>query len=507
MPSEFNLRIARNTIILYVRLFFTLILSLYTSRILLNAIGIEDYGIYNIVGGVVVLFTFLNNSMTTSTQRYLNYHLGLNDKKETLHIFCISLQAHYTIALIVLLFVETIGLWIVYTQLNIPLEKMPAAKWVYHISAVTLFIDIVRVPYNASVIAYENMSFYALFSIIESTLKLGIAYLLLFCTNDKLIIYSLLLLLLSITSWITYRTYCRRKYATCRYHQIIDKAKFKELMSFSGWYMFGGLAMMGSKQGINIVLNIFFNVAVNAAVGIANQVRGAIMQFVNSLQTAFNPQIVKLYATQDTNNLLLLINRATKYSFLLMYMLALPIVVCCNEILNLWLVNVPEYAVVFTQLIIISAFFEAISAPLWTAIGATGFVRRYQIIVSTIILLDIPVSLVVLRLTALPSIVFLIGLLISFVAYLFRLFYIKKCIEFRTTTYLKEAILPCLYSIVLSAPITYWVHSILDSWNGFIITIIVALLSSALSIYAISLSKAERSFLVSSIKSKVSKFI
>lgn len=500
--SANNKRIAKNTILLYIRMFITLLVSLYTSRVLLQSLGVDDYGIYNIIGGVVVLFSFLSNAMTNSTQRYLNYNVGLNDESSTKKVFCVSMQAHFVIALIVLLLAETIGLWFVDTQLNIPVDRMYAAHWVYQLSVVTTCVNIMRVPYNAVVIAYEKMSFFAYISIAETVLKLLIVYMLLVSGEvDRLILYSILLTITSFIIWFIYRFFCRKNYVISRYQNIKSKELFKELMSFTSWYLLGGVAMVGSRQGVNILLNIFFNVAVNAAVGIANQVKNAIYGFVTSFQTAFNPQIVKLYAGNERASLLQLIYRSTKFSFFLMFILSFPVILCSEELLSVWLVEVPQYAVLFTQLTIIATIFDAISAPLWTVIGATGKVKYYQIIVSVIILIDIPLAYIALKLGYSPISVFVINVVINVFAYIFRLLYLKKYLDISICVYVKKVIFPCLGVTLFSIPLPILLATF--SEIHWILQIILSVILSVLFVFALGLDASEKSFIKRLIKQKI----
>ena len=499
-----NKRIAKNTILLYFRMCITLLVSLYTSRVLLQSLGVDDYGIYNIIGGVVVLFSFLSNAMTNSTQRYLNYNVGLNDDTNVKKVFCVSMQAHFAISLIVLLFAETLGLWFVNTQLNIPEERMYAANWVYQLSVFTTCINIMRVPYNAVVIAYEKMSFFAYVSIAETVLKLMIVYALLISAGiDKLILYSILLTITTCVIWYVYRIYCRKNYAISRYSNISSEVLFKELMSFTSWYLVGGIAMVGSRQGVNILFNIFFNVSVNAAVGIANQVKSAIYGFVTSFQTAFNPQLVKLYANNESEALLKLINQSTKFSFILMFLLSFPVILCCEDLLSLWLVDVPQYAVVFTQLTIISTMFDAISAPLWTVIGATGKVKYYQILVSLIILIDIPLAYIALKIGYNPVSVFLLNIIINLFAYIFRLLYAKRYTNIRIPSYLIKVILPCacvcLFALFFAAICAYALDI---HW---MIQIVMNVFAIILCVYIIGLDSSEKSFIRRLIEQKLKK--
>lgn len=485
-------------------MFITLLVSLYTSRVLLQSLGVDDYGIYNIIGGVVVLFSFLSNAMTNSTQRYLNYNVGVNDEVGTKKVFCVSMQAHFVIVLIVLLLAETIGLWFVETQLNIPEERMYAAHWVYQLSVLTTCVNIMRVPYNAVVIAYEKMSFFAYVSIAETILKLLIVYMLLVSGEiDRLILYSILLTITSFIIWFIYRLFCRRNYVISRYQNIKSKELFKELMSFTSWYLLGGVSMVGSRQGVNILLNIFFNVAVNAAVGIANQVKNAIYGFVTSFQTAFNPQIVKLYASNERASLLQLIYRSTKFSFFLMFILSFPVILCSEDLLSVWLVDVPQYAVRFTQLTIIATMFDAVSAPLWTVVGATGKVKYYQIIVSVIVLIDIPLVYIALKLGYSPVCVFIINVVINMLAFIFRLIYARGIVEFSIYKYVRKVILPCLGVVLFSVPLPILLASSSDiHWT---IQMIISIILSTLAILIVGLDVSEKNFIKLLIKRKINK--
>ena len=490
--SANNKRIAINTILLYIRMLFTMVISLYTSRVILQVLGADDFGIYNVVGGVVVLFSFLTNAMTSSTQRFLNYNFGLKNESKVSHIFNVSILTHFTIFLLVLLLSETVGLWFVMTQLNIPVGRETATMWVYQMSVVTTLIGIMVIPYRASIIAAERMSIFAYVSILEVALNL--------------VMYSILLTLVAMLNFFIYQIECRRKLSFTKYHFVWDKSQYKEMMSFSSWYLFGGMAMVGAKQGINILINIFYNVAVNAAVGVANQVRNAVFGFITSFQTAFNPQIVKLYAAKDTEQLLALIYRSSKFSYYLLFIISFPILLFCKEILSIWLVNVPDYAVVFTQLVIIASFTEALSAPLWTAIGATGKVQKYQILVSLIVFLDVPLVYVAFKLGMHPTTAFVITLIIGVLAYLYRLFYIRKFVPYHISQYIKKVVLPCCVVTVLSIPVPYILYGYGTSTiNTILLAIGTTAISTVITLF-IGLDKSEKKF-VKSIFNKMLKKI
>ena len=504
--SANNKRIAINTILLYIRMLFTMVISLYTSRVILQVLGADDFGIYNVVGGVVVLFSFLTNAMTSSTQRFLNYNLGLKNESKVSHIFNVSILTHFTIFLLVLLLSETVGLWFVMTQLNIPVGRETATMWVYQMSVVTTLIGIMVIPYRASIIAAERMSIFAYVSILEGALKLVVVLVLSYMSFDNLVMYSILLTLVAMLNFFIYQIECRRKLSFTKYHFVWDKSQYKEMMSFSSWYLFGGMAMVGAKQGINILINIFYNVAVNAAVGVANQVRNAVFGFITSFQTAFNPQIVKLYAAKDTEQLLALIYRSSKFSYYLLFIISFPILLFCKEILSIWLVNVPDYAVVFTQLVIIASFTEALSAPLWTAIGATGKVQKYQILVSLIVFLDVPLVYVAFKLGMHPTTAFVITLIIGVLAYLYRLFYIRKFVPYHISQYIKKVVLPCCVVTVLSIPVPYILYGYGTSTiNTILLAIGTTAISTVITLF-IGLDKSEKK-IVKSIFNKMLKKI
>ena len=344
MSSHKTNKIVKNTVILYVRMFFTMLVSLYTTRVVLTTLGIEDYGIYNIIGGIIIMFSFINNAMTIATQRFLAYELGLQDFEKLKKTFSMSMTAHISIALLIIILSETVGLWFVNNQLNIPGNRMYAANWVYQFTILTFTLNVLQVPYNASVIAHEKMTFYAYLSVIEVSLKLIIVFLLQYGGFDILIFYSILVSCVSIIILLTYKTYCTKKFESCNYHFFWDSEMYKKLLSFLSWSLLGNVSLISAYQGVNIMLNIFIGVTINAAMGIANQVTAALNGFVGNFQTAFKPQIIKSFASGDHEYLMKLIFSTSKISFFLLFILAAPIIFNMDIILDLWLKNVPEYA-------------------------------------------------------------------------------------------------------------------------------------------------------------------
>jgi O-antigen/teichoic acid export membrane protein len=401
--------------------------SLYTSRIVLQVLGVEDFGIYSLVGGIIVFFSFISISMTGATQRYLNFELGKESRDGVHQVFCISVNIYVLIALLIALIGETIGLWAVNNMLNIPEERMYAANWVYQLSILSFIVGILRIPYNASVLAYERMNFYAIISIAEAILKLLILFVLSIVSYDKLILYAILTFLTVLIVFLLYIKYCLNNFETCKYVYMKNNGLLKQLLSFSGWNMFGNMALIGSNQGINILLNIFYGVTVNAAIGVANQVNTALYSFVTNLQTAFNPQITKSFASGDLEKHKRLLFQASRYSYYLLLILAIPILFYTNFILNFWLGGiVPKYASEFVQIIICISLVEAISGSLWVSIYAFGKIVKYQLIISCVLLLNVPVSYVLLNNGLHPVFIFLVKLIVIIILYFYRLYFVKS---------------------------------------------------------------------------------
>ena len=364
--------IARNTAMLYIRMLFSMFVSLYTSRIVLEILGVEDYGIYNIVGGVVTIFSFINSSMSSATQRYLSFELGKEDLERLNKVFSSALSIHVLTGILIIILGETFGMYFLLNYLNIPADRLDIAIIVFQFSLFSTFLSIVQVPYNASIMANEKMDIFAYVSIAEVLLRLLMVIMLSFIDVDKLMLYSILIfsVILTTTSYLKY--YCIRNFKECSFAFVRDKVLYKELLSYSGWSLFGNIAAVSMSQGINILLNVFFSPAVNAARAISYQVSGAIQSFASNFQAAANPQIIKSYANNDNNYMLTLIFASSRITFYLLFLLALPILIETNFILQLWLKKVPDYTVIFTFLIIINSLIDSISGPLRVANQATG---------------------------------------------------------------------------------------------------------------------------------------
>ena len=485
-------RIAKNTLMLYFRQILIMLVSLYTVRVVLNTLGAEDYGIYNVVAGVVVLFSFVNNAMATSTQRFLNFNLGKKDIEKTQQTYSASLLIHVGISFVFVVLAETVGLWFVNSKLNIPLERHSAAMWCYQFSIVTTVFNILRVPYNAVIIAYEKMSFFAWISIVEAILKLVVVYLLIISPLDKLVAYVILLTFVSIIILLCYKVYCNKKFEIAHYKRVNDKLFVKEILGFSGWSLFGATANVANQQGTNIVLNMFTNVTVNAAMGIANQVNTAVYSFVGNFQTAFKPQLVKSYAAGEKEEFYSMIIRSAKFSFYLLWIIVLPLYLNCEFVLTLWLKNPPEYAVGFVRLILIYSLMESINGPLWMAVQATGKIKKYQIIVSCLIFANLPFSIVAFTSGANPYWVLLIRIILECFITLFRLLYLNVTQRFSVFTYIKGVIFPMLILMIGSYILTSFISSCFSGLTFFFISCFVSVIVNALLVFIVGINKNER---------------
>lgn len=432
---------------------FTMFVGLFTSRVVLQTLGVEDYGIYNVVGGVVVLFTFINSAMSTGTQRHLSYELGKTDGNVSV-IYSACLNIHVFLAAIIILLSETIGLWFLNYKLNIPIDKMTAANWVYQISIINCAANIIRVPHNALIISHERMNFYAYTGIVEAILKLLVCYLLFLGDYDKLCLYAILQCFVTLLVNAMYVGYCRREISSVNYIKVKEKSKYKELISFSGWTLFGSIANMGLQQGLNILVNLFFGVALNAAVGIANQVNSNIASFVNGFQQALNPQLTKSEAAKDRDRQFDLICKSSKFSFLILLVLAFPIITNIEYVLTIWLGEYPMHTVALCKIIIIGALIDTLSNPLWVSIFATGHIKHYQIAISSILLLNIPIAYVCGFCGLNAELMYASRNAIYLIALFTRLLYLRKLTSFNVLAYLKRVLLP-LSIISISSIIGY----------------------------------------------------
>ncbi len=393
-----NKRIAKNTVMLYIRMLLSIVVSLYTSRVVLQTLGVDDYGIYGVVGGVVAMFSFLNASMSGATSRFITFALGKDNPQEVNETFSTALIIHIVIALAIVLLAETIGLWFLEYKLVIPEERMNAARIVYQFSILAMAVQVTQVPYNASIISYEKMDVYAYVELLHVFLKLGIVYLLLIGNFDKLILYAFLVLAVNVIVAFTYRIYCLKHFETCRFHWILKKEKLIPMLSFSGWDLYGNMCYSVRQQGINMLINMFFGVAYNAASSVATSVQGIISNLSSNVVQAFRPQIIKNYAQTNFPALQLLLQRSIKYTLLLFLLIAIPVVLEIDSIMKLWLGEVPAYATDFCRVMLAISMFNLINSVLCIAIEATGNVKRISFISGSIYLISVLITYIIFRL-------------------------------------------------------------------------------------------------------------
>ena len=498
-----NTRAAKNTMMLYFRMVFLMIVSLYTSRVVLSTLGVDDYGIFNVVGGFVSFFGFLNGALSGGTNRFITYALGSDDREKLNKTFSTCFVSHLVIAAIIFILAETVGLWFVLEKLSIPEDRTVAAMWVYQCSILSSIVMVISVPYNADIIAHEKMSAFALISIIEAFLKLGIVFLLRIGKADKLVLYAILSLAVSILIRSLYSSYCHKKFEESRYVRIVDKDLFKEIFSFSGWNLWGNLAFVLMTQGVNVLLNVFFGTAVNAARALAVQVQGAVQQFATNFQMAINPQITKYYAANDIGQMHNLVCRSAKFTFFLMQCISLPILLETPVLMSLWLEQVPDYTVVFVRLVICITVIEATANPLITAANSTGKVKKYQIIVGGILLMIVPISYVILKVSPNPIWVFIIHFCIAICAYIARLFLLRSMINFPIKLYVKKVLLPIITVAPISTLCSYMVSLLIsDSILGSFLNIAQSIIISVIVCFVFGLTSSEKSFIVSKIHFK-----
>jgi O-antigen/teichoic acid export membrane protein len=499
--TENNKRIAKNAMFLYFRLLITLGISLYTVRLVLEILGVVDFGIYNVAGGIVFMMEFLKSSMSASVQRFLSYELGNKNYTQLNKVFSMSINIHILIIIFVLIIAETIGLWFVNTQLIIPIDRINAANWVYQFSVFTFIVGLFTTSYNAVIVSEERMEIYSYVSIFETIAKLAIVLFLYQIEFDKLITYSILISTLSLLILIFYIFYCNKNFPSTRYIFISEKKLFYKLLNFGQWNLFGGIAGVAMGQGTNILLNIFFGPAINAARGVAYQVGGAINLFVVNLQVAINPQIVKSYAVDDTKYMHELIFQGSKFSFYLVYLLCLPILFETEYIFNLWLTNVPEYTIIFTKLIFISILIDSLSGSLMTAAQASGIIKKYQMIIGGLLLINLPVSYIFLKLGYPPQVTLFVSIFISIIALFCRLFIVSKLVNISVILFFKKVLKPVLLIAVLSPIMPLILKlAIQPSFMSFFLTILLTVLSVTTSIYWFGLATKEKKYLEQKMK-------
>ena len=501
-----NKRIAKNTLLLYFRMLLTMVVSLYTSRVVLGALGVEDYGIYNVVGGVVAMFSMLSGSLSAAISRFITFELGTGNKEKLARVFSSSVTIQLGLCAIVLVLAETVGLWFLNTKMVIPENRMYAANWVYQLSLLTFVINLISIPYNAAIIAHERMSAFAYISIFEAVSKLIVAYCIVISPIDKLILYAIMLATIAIIIRLIYGVYCKKRFEECTYHFIYDHALLKQMFGFAGWNFIGASSALLRDQGGNIVINLFCGPAVNAARGIAFQVNTAIHSFVTNFMTALNPQITKSYASGDRQYMMTLLFQGARLSYYILLLLSLPVIVNTHYILHLWLGQVPDHTVLFVQLVLIFGMCESISSPLVTAMLATGKIRNYQLVVGGCQMMNLPVSYILLRLGAIPETVLIVAIAISQLCLATRLYMLRGLIGLKASDFIKKVYLNVVVVTILSAIIPFVLSNVLgNDFLSFIVLCMITIFSTLIVEFYVGCTMKERQFVVSKVKTIIRK--
>lgn len=500
-----NKRIAKNTIFLYIRTIVVLLVSLYTSRVVLQVLGAKDLGIYNVAGGIVTMMSFFQAAQTKATSRFITYELGKHSSNKILQkVFSVCMTIHIIIAIISLIFGETVGLWIITHWTDIPLERQAAAMWVYQFALIVFCCQIVRVPYDAIVVAHERMSMYAYMSILEAVLLLGMAFLLMVTPGDSLIYYSASVAFIAFIVFLCYYIYVHRLFDAYRYKLLWDKEYSMRILSFSGWTLLGSSANTATQQGTNLLMNNFVGLIANAALGFASQVNIAVSKFVNGFSTAFTPQIIKLYAQKEYESMHILMNRSSKFSFVLCYLMALPLITNMGFILSLWLGNnVPMYTKEFCQLILVCTIFDATTGVYNTTITATGKIKYYQTAISLSFLLDLACCYVLLVCSINPVFVFGSRIMTrGIINMLIGLYFVKSYTHFDILKYSKTVLLNIILTMIISILPVYFIAKVTDGWICLISTSLVSVLLITICSLYIIMTQSERQSVLSKLLRK-----
>lgn len=484
---------------LYFRMMLTMVVSLYTSRIILNTLGIEDFGIYNVVGGFVTMFGFLNSAMASATQRFLAFEIGRNNKIQLRNVFSMSITIHFLIAILILIFAETVGLWFVNTQLTIPAERMIAANWVYQFAILSLIGNMVSVPYNAIIIAHERMNFYAWISIIEVIMKLFIVYMLEWSDYDKLKYYAILMFGVSLINWAIYKAYCNWKFIESKYKFYWNKALFNTLTSFSLWSIWGSLAWVMMGQGLNILLNIFFGPAINAARGIAYQVNGIVVAFVSNFRIAVNPQIIKSYSAQENEDMKKIAIESAKFSFYLLLIIFLPVFIEIELFLGLWLNLVPLNTVLFCKLILVNTMIHTCDVSI--IFSAIGKIKENQLWGGLIYILILPISYLFLKMDFPPETVFYVQISATIIVdFGVNIYLLKKIVKINPSEYLKALIFPITKVFMLAVlPPILFTFIMKEGILRLFLVPIISTVSILISVYLVGINKNTQILIIAKI--------
>lgn len=506
-----NKRIAKNTLFMYIRMILVMCISLFTSRINLQSLGVEDYGIYSVVGSFVAMFSMFSNALSGAIQRFITYEIGLGDENRTKSVFSTSVTIMIILSIVLMLFADFIGVWFINNKMVLPPERVEAATWVLHVSVLTFGVGLISVPFNATIVAHERMSAFAYISIYEAVAKLAVCYLLFVSPFDRLIVWAVLLGFVQLTINVLYAGYCHIKFQECRYKPEIDVSLFKQIAGYAGWSTFGLVALTCYTQGLNMVLNIFFGPIVNAARSIANQVQTAVHGFASNFQVAMNPQIIRSYAQGELSRMHKLLFTGTRFSFFLLLFLSLPIVLEAPMVLRIWLGEYPEHTVNFIRLVLIMITFDtSFGGPMYVAQTATGDIKKNQIVVGGLMLMILPISYLTIKIFhTCPETIYIVYLIIVVIAHIFRMIIIRPMIKLSLRAYFKDVVYPIVKVAVFALPIPIITYILLPatSYTSFVVVCVACIISVSLSVYAVGITGEEKSFFIAKIKATFKKLL
>ena len=485
-------RIAKNTLLLYVRIGLVMLVGLYTSRVVLDALGVDDFGIYNAVGGIVMMFSFLSSTMSTSCQRFYSYEMGRGNFDELRHTFSLCVLVFAAIMLVVAALAEGSGIWLMYNKMHLA-DRFDAAWWVLHCSVVSFMFTIMRTPFVGMVIAKEKMKVFAYLSVIEVLGNLGVAFLIARYGGDRLIFYSLLMIAVNASVTMFYLVYCRMFYSECKFSFYWDRNRFVEIFSFAGWNMIGSLSNICKSHGLNILLNIFFSPAVNAARGLAYKVFSTLQAFAENFYWAVRPQIIKSYSVGNRDAMLKLVCQSSKFSYFLMFAIALPAILETPFLLGIWLKEVPDYTILFTRLVIINAVVDSLGNPLAAAIQAQGNIRNYNLVAGGIVICILPISYLMLKFGFPPETVFYVSIVMCALAVGVKLLFVRRHVGLSLRVYAASVVFPVVVVTILASIMPAIVATAIENevLRFFAVTA-VSLAATALTVLFIGMTKTER---------------
>ena len=502
--SQNNKRIAKNTIALTLRMFFTMSIGIYSSRILLANLGVTDYGINNVVAGIITMFMFLNTSLINGTQRYLNFYLGKNNIETLNKVFSTSIHIFLLLAIFVAVLGETAGIYFLNTKLDIPKDRLIAANWLFQLTIISTFINIISTPYNALIIAKEKMTIFAYVSIANSIYLLLAALAIPYIPYDHLIGYAILIVTWHIIIRLFYSWYCSSHFKTIKYKFIFDKSLFKEMFVFSGWTLTGTFTYMTYTQGLTFLINIFFGPSVNAAQALAQQVNGSLNAFSANFMIATKPQITKYYAEGNLNEMHKLIFFSSKMSYAIMAIVSLPFIIRTDYILGLWLKEIPKHTAFFLQLYLIIAIINTLSSPAITAIHSTGKIKWFQIYESLVLILILPFSYLAIQIWNIPESCYIVTLILIILAQFIRIYFMKQLIELCITEYLKNIFCRMILSTLITVGLSLSINILIpNNFIGFCVESCICISIFSINFFFIGLTKAEQNIGIKFIQKKI----